>query len=564
MKVSLTNIADNYLSEYKLSKKIENSFIKESLESSINYSGQDYEYLYLATINGDDKEVGTITEPCGGTQLVKDCNIQHNEGSFNPIRCTATKKINLNTPLDCVGDRLINIFDYEASQTKTLQGNLSREVYYSSEVVYLDFRDYSVDEIILLGGGLPVRHPSYSIESINVRTMAQSTLDENGYQIYTGHVINITINYIVLLSATQHSSKWQPHPSGGYYFTGFEPFEWNTPERHQVQFMESFNYYEYYTNYYFSGGRTFKYRDANISNTVAINPILEDIFSCTGYTLVSNFLGINPDGSSPDNKYYDFGNEYCQNIKIAQSYDIIREAAIQDSFGNSGQIKAKELLKGLIDSFNLLIYFDSSVNLFYIEHVSYFTTKGIDLDNIGNPQTYQFEPLEMNKDLIDAEVFSFAQSTPSSGFYELRIEYRQANIFDEPNENRTQIKGIITDVFGTLNNPEFEQQSYKSLFYLLATDGDNLIDLNESFSMRSLVLNLRDLHRPMKSGNIDDNPITFTGYSIGLSGEIKLKASLLTWDSIYPMFSVKTKYGTFLITETEINEFGEMVLKIKK
>jgi len=41
-------------------------------------------------------------------------------------------------------------------------------------------------------------------------------------------------------------------------------------------------------------------------------------------------------------------------------------------------------------------------------------------------------------------------------------------------------------------------------------------------------------------------------------------SSVITWDNIYPFYSVKTNYGTFKINSIEANEKGLITLKAVK
>ncbi|MFK5283730.1 hypothetical protein ACI3PL_29555, partial [Lacticaseibacillus paracasei] len=74
----------------------------------------------------------------------------------------------------------------------------------------------------------------------------------------------------------------------------------------------------------------------------------------------------------------------------------------------------------------------------------------------------------------------------------------------EINEVQKKSDIFMTDLFGTLNNKNYEADSYKKLFYLLSTDGTNVIGLNSSMSIRSLVENLHYKNRPLKAG-LHDN-----------------------------------------------------------
>ena len=122
----------------------------------------------------------------------------------------------------------------------------------------------------------------------------------------------------------------------------------------------------------------------------------------------------------------------------------------------------------------------------------------------------------------------------------------------------------MTDVLSTINNKKFEGSEYEYLFYLLSTDGTNIIGLNNQFSINSIFRNLHDLNRPYKTGQIGDTYKDFAGFSIGLETTIKFFSSVLTWDTLFPFMSIKTNIGTFKVDTSEVNEKGLITLKCKK
>jgi hypothetical protein len=203
---------------------------------------------------------------------------------------------------------------------------------------------------------------------------------------------------------------------------------------------------------------------------------------------------------------------------------------------------------------------DTNLGIVRLEHVSYFQTKGYDLTNRTD---IDVSPLESDKELIDSELFLMAQPT-TDNFYKLKIKYNVPDLYKEENEKKYQVKKFLTDVFTTLNNAKYEGSEYESLFYLLSTDGNNIISLNNQFSINSIFRNLHDINRPYKAGQVADNYISFSGFSIGLECEIKFLSGLITWDQLYPLMSAKTKFGTFKIESVEANEKGLITLKCKK
>jgi len=193
----------------------------------------------------------------------------------------------------------------------------------------------------------------------------------------------MVVSYIGTFSTTKYTSDWIENPlfPGNYWLNPnvFPVYDWNAPYITSVAAYDEFGIATYYVQTTWEKGIYQIYKEVGISNTVNLNEVLIGLFECTGLQLVSNFLGINPDASEPNNKYYDFSTSFCKDVKIVQSFDIIREAALEDSFGKSGLLTAKDLVTDVSLFFNLMIVPDLTLGIVRWEHVSYFQTKGYDL-----------------------------------------------------------------------------------------------------------------------------------------------------------------------------------------
>jgi hypothetical protein len=563
LKVTLSNLGEEFLQNYKLVKKIDNNFINETIEGDVIFEGEKHGYLVEAAINGFEIETGNVSEQCKDLTFTKAVKLSHKDGSFDFKKCRTTKQIKFNSPLDCVAEGEVNIFDYTSSTTETIQGVIDT---FSHQEVKLAF----LEESETVGAGLPLYN--FSINYLLSFLAPIPNKESEGYYIQYKRLFAIAgpiggqfqlvlqVYYIRNRSTIKHTDKWVLIPSETDYYLPLTSASWNNPIYDTV--IDIGNNNELFTWVTYFGGQYINYQDVPISNTINFNEVLQGVFECTGFDVVSNFFGIAPDATNPDNKYYQYAIETCQNLRIVESYDIIRESALEDSFGQSGLLPNKDLITDLCTIFNLLIYPDMENEIIRIEHVSYYTTKAINLDTAA--KDYEFGEISMNKDQIDIEKWQFAQPTPSSGFYEVAINYRNIDLFKEENEKIYKTKRIITDVFGTLNNSDFEKEEFKPLFYLLATDGTSIIELNNSLSMTNLFDKLHDVNRPLKSGFIGTNRIEFGGFSVGMSGEIKMISSNIMWDRISPMMSVVCKHGTFLIDEVDIDQKQFLTLKIKK
>lgn len=107
-----------------------------------------------------------------------------------------------------------------------------------------------------------------------------------------------------------------------------------------------------------------------IDNGRLLNDVLLDFFSlhCAGYTLVSNFFGINPDGTQPDNEPYQRALEFLQELMIFAKGDIIRSQA--DENNTLLLLTLKKLLENLEVIFN--VEYRIIDDKIYLEHYSYF------------------------------------------------------------------------------------------------------------------------------------------------------------------------------------------------
>ena len=579
MKAIINNLINSReLGEYKIRKSIENFFIKESIDTNaVWHEKDDFDYLLQAAAQAEQRDDGNIEEECeNGDTYEKDVFIMHNEGGFDLDECTAEKKLFFLSPIDCIKDEEINIFDYPAGSSQTTQGTVETTIRFSGNVHknYANKMLFSAQELISELGGIPdLSSEGYFIVYLNIEAIAEYTQDVfdpigGGGPIlflnYLGHRIGYLAVYQRIISTTQHNGRWKPLPDGtGFYLQSPIEAPWKDPIIEYQTRGISFLNEPIWSVRYQRGEPGRLIPEIGISNTILINPILIDIFQCTGKQLVSNYFGINEDSTQPDNDFYDFAFDHCHDIKIVQSYDIIRENAYLDSFGQSGVISSRKLTLDMNKIFNLLIVYDSIADVIRWEHVTYFTRKGIDA--VAQDVAHHWEqPLQINRDNISAEEWRFAAATPTPGFYQSIIEYNRGDIFDEENIKAVGIENFLTDVFGTINNVDFEQREFQNLFYLLCTDGSSIIDLNVPFSMNNIVKNCHFINRPLLRGKHDGNDEVFVGYSIGFQGSLVMELSLLTFDKLQPGMSVVTKHGTFMIETIEIDQDKICTFELKK
>jgi hypothetical protein len=584
LKVELTSLGiQTQIQDYKVSKKIDDFGVVVDVDTDAIFDKENgYVVLLENTMQGNTKEPALITIPCGVDEIEINGYIGHNQGKVNFKSCRMEKAVKFENPIECIINKDINIFDYTPSETNTIQGNLETE--YVRKTVQVNNIAF-LDPIVENSGNY--------VMSLNEALGNLGTLDDfssrgffetykriNVYPIYgtigtsviiyVYHAVVATIAWQRITSPTQLSDDWIPLPpsEGSGFYLPFAPISWKspviTPLENAVDTVNGIKRIPYLDVFY-EAGNSNSLKNVLVSNTFTVNEILEDIFACTGLELRSNFFNINVDNTNPNNSEYDFAIEYLQQLKIAQSFDIIRESAIEDSFGKSGTFSAKQMILEFNKLFGLILIYDSASDVMRWEHYTYFESKGIDFELQGIE--YEFgDDADINKDIINTETWTMAQPSPTDGFYSTKIDYQNYSLNSEINDINKKSDKFMTDIFGCLNNKDYEGDAYKKLFFLMATDGSNVIALNSSLSMRSIVENLHYRNRALKTGLHDNRPVTFSGYSVGLSAEISFFGSFKVFNKINPTNTVKLNVngnGTWLIDEMEI-EGKKITLKIKK
>lgn len=583
MKVELTALGiSTQIQDYKVSKKIDDFGVVIDIDTGAIFDKENgYAVLLENTMKGNTKEPALITIPCGEDDIEIDGYIGHNQGKINFKSCRMEKAVKFENPIECIINKEINIFDYTPSTTETIQGNLETE--YVTKTIFVNNIAF-LDPIVINAGRyiMPLVDALANLgplDDLSSRAFYEAYKRVNVFAVFTNdgfipvylhHAIVVTVVWQRITSPTQLSNDWIPLPpsEGAGFFIPFAPIEWKsaviTELRANVELpIGSINVP--YNDVFYEAGNANSLRNVSVSNTFYVNEIIEDIFSCTGLELRSNFFNINNDNTNPDNSEYDFAIEYLQQLKIAQSFDIIRESAIEDSFGKSGTFPAKQMILEFNRLFGLILIYDSTADVLRWEHYTYFESKGIDfeLQNIE----YEFsDDADINKDIINTETWTMAQPSPTDGFYTTKIDYQNYSLNSEINDITKKSDKFMTDIFGCLNNKDYEGDAYKKLFFLMATDGSNVIALNSALSMRSIVENLHYRNRALKTGLHDNRPVTFSGYSVGLSAEISFFGSFKVFNKINPTNTVKLNVngnGTWLIDEMEI-EGKKITIKIKK
>lgn len=303
--------------------------------------------------------------------------------------------------------------------------------------------------------------------------------------------------------------------------------------------------------------------DYTIDNGVRLNDLLENLIlgNCFNIdSVVSNFFGINPDGTQPNNEAYTSALQNLQDVVVWQITDIAKHNA--DNNATKGLLTLNKALKDLQTMFNVDFYIDSD-GVFRLEHWSYFSkVKRLDLTQDGwnkflkrnNSFTFDREKLPIK------EIYLFPNETRYF-FDGAPIEY-EANCSDPQTEKTRKVELFMTDVEYILQNPEEYEESPLFVMANLAnlngsyyfTSEGNQIDstpkLNGHLSWPSLQYHYHRHGRPQSRGRMNLQWQDFLSFQfIKLHKELEIPFGCCDIDAFEPEDMTKTNFGWCEIDE---------------
>lgn len=218
----------------------------------------------------------------------------------------------------------------------------------------------------------------------------------------------------------------------------------------------------------------------NISNGRRLNDVIESLFRIgCGYDVKSNFFGINPDGTEPDNIAYTFAREYLWELVLLQKLDVLIHDATEA--GTNYPISLRQLWRNLRVIFNLELRLENE-NDIRIEHVSYYQDRFmLDLTKQSMQKFIlhkgQFE--YKKEELPRFEYWEWMDRLGNPFFDQGEVEYEGVCVDDEENREITYVADIITtDLDGAIASEEVTEEG----FFLVATkDGTIIRESPEGF-----------------------------------------------------------------------------------
>lgn len=279
------------------------------------------------------------------------------------------------------------------------------------------------------------------------------------------------------------------------------------------------------------------YFPLELDNGMDFNAVLQYFTGLCGFSVVSDFYGINPDNKSPNNQYYTYAEKNLQSLSLFQLTDISNPFAEENA--TIARVKFKDLLSDLKTLHN--VYWEIRDGVFRVEHLSYFKNQyKVDLTSsvseyIEGLKSYEYVDIDFPK----REEWQFklkSDKDTTQEFDGIPIEYESACISEENSTKNFNTNLIVTNFNFFSENEDYQDQDG---LFLLATEeeedfgtvryakytvnalsGLNLI--NSSQAIPNLLENLHTTGRPQESGIMNNEEVKFTSYvRQRLGGELK-------------------------------------------
>ena len=221
-----------------------------------------------------------------------------------------------------------------------------------------------------------------------------------------------------------------------------------------------------------------------------------------GLTLVSNFLGINADATSPDNAAYTYATDYLHQLVLFQKSDVKRPNASDRAREAAFKIKINELINDLMTMFNMDWRVEGTT--LRLEHASYFEQPGIwNQTNATKRNAYEYT----NTDNEAVEQYFWMDEYVSAEFKGNNITYTCGHGVKD-----VRVATITTDVIAAQRNGSSEAFSDKGWILMATTVSAGvrvLINYNRPLSWTNLHKYLFLHNRLHAAGTINGEDVTF-------------------------------------------------------
>lgn len=264
-----------------------------------------------------------------------------------------------------------------------------------------------------------------------------------------------------------------------------------------------------------------------IDGAYRLNDVIQGVINeyCNA-VVESNFYGIDPDSTNPNNKYYESAIEEMRELYIVPKSEIINYGASVRASEIFDRRKEKTYtLKDFLDDLrtlhNVELRWDNDAGIFRIEHESYFKhTYRIDLtQDIYNPYLrgnfkYEYFKPKMPK----SESWDFQEETDAD-FDTSEITYNNC-LFESDTKEVYSLVGVVNNIEALYIDGFKEDRSHSLDGIAIVSATDKVVDigqgeissmfrLNASQSFPSLIQKYHTFKRPQLEGEWNDIVLYF-------------------------------------------------------
>lgn len=252
-------------------------------------------------------------------------------------------------------------------------------------------------------------------------------------------------------------------------------------------------------------------------NGIRLSTVITEFAGRCGLDVVSDFFGINGDGTAPENGEYEYAEQHLHRLLVFDKSDIKRPEATQTAFITN--ITPKQLFENLQAMFRTQIFINDGV--FRIEHVSYFEQFIVTRDLTAEPERLvqgQGYSYDSSTPIPSSEVFK-AMEAFGVDFVGLPITY-PVNCIESTDKVDVVADIITTDLPGLASS--LEQVSDDGIFLMAITPEDSVefeighlsgeAQANGALSIANLQEGLWKLDRRYIEGNMNGVDESFPNY----------------------------------------------------
>lgn len=322
-----------------------------------------------------------------------------------------------------------------------------------------------------------------------------------------------------------------------------------------VEVIEDLNQYQN------EGGlfrRVWRIVQYTLTNGLKLNDVIKEMLlkltQCQ-YTVVSNFFGINPDGTAPTNRAYNKAFDHARSLYIYEKQDV-RRAKDKDQSSFIFEISFKKLYENLRALFDVRYIIDEDTRILRLEHISYFEDKRmLDLTqaryqgDIKGKWKYSYT----KEDMPLKEIFKFMEPT-TPPFDGLPITYDAVCSNDQKQTNETTITAdsVVTDVDDVVEYPDkYNTQGFvlverSPTGYIISgqTYGEWGVHRNGNLSWPALHDHFHRWQRPQGSGIMNGKPTNFETFKRTRKQEpIQIQLCGTDFENFDPIDLVRTQLG---------------------